>query len=274
MRRNNLYLEKIIKKAIMEQDEVVPAPPKSSDEVVPAPPVVQYRIVGADGNTDPEKYTAQQLKSKNLTADSLVYNKALGGWKPIKEVPELSSVIAGGASPESTNKSPQTNNDTTQTTEEKQVETFFTYCPTTKGVLDQAAKKIVELTNQEINSAASVEEAEEIRNKAFEKMGEDNKKNLGYCKSELKGSGRGDIQQILTKFEPAIKTLLNKTAADLGKKALSGGVNLLVGLVTKKLGGGALTQSGVSNAVAESLIKKNTKNNLIEIYNRKNRRRY
>jgi hypothetical protein len=261
----------------MEQDEI-PAPPAgASGDDVPPPPTqstVTYNIIGADGKTDPTKYTIDQLKGKNLTADSYVYNKTLGAWKQIKDVPELNSVIVGGTSPESRNKSPQTNNNTTQTTEEKQVESFFTYCPTTKGLLDQAAKKILELTNQDINSAASVEEAEEIRNKAFEKMGEDNKSNLGYCKQELKGSGRGDIQQILTKFEPAIKTLLNKTAADLGKKALTGGVNLLVGLATKKLGGGALTQSGVSNAVAESLIKKNTKNNLIEIYNRKNRRRY
>lgn len=262
MNKNNTYFERIIRRAIMEQDEVPAAPTSSGGDVPAAPPQPKYYILGADGKTDPTAYTADELKSKNLTSDSIVNNKTLGGWKPIKDVPELSGVIS--ASPDK-QASPQQNT-TTQTTEEKQVESFFTYCPTTKGLLDQAAKKILDLTNQAINSAESVEKAEEIRNNAFEKMGDDNKKNLGYCKSELRGSGRGDIQQLLAKFEPAIKTLLNKTAADLGKKALSGGVNLLVGLVTKKIG-------GVSNAVSESLIKKNTKNHLIEVYNRKNRRR-
>ena len=270
--KNKLYLERIIKKALMEQNEPGGPPPVNSGTPPPvsSTPEASYYVSIGGKDSDQKQYTPTQMKSMNLSGEDKVWKTGYSDWKPIKDVPELSSVIS--ASPDK--QAPPQQNTTTQTTEEKQVESFFSYCPTTKGLLDQAAKKILELTNRDINSAATVEEAEEIRNNAFVKMGEDNKKNLNFCKGELRGSGRGDIQQILAKFEPAIKTLLNKTAADLGKKALSGGVNLLVGLVTKKLGGGSLTQSSVSNAVSESLIKKNTKNNLIEIYNKKNRRRY
>lgn len=262
--KNKLYLERIIKKALMEQNEPGGPPPVNSGTPPPvsSTPEAKYYVSIGGKDSDKQQYTPTQMKGMGLSGEDKVWQTGYPDWKMIKDVPELSSVIS--ASPDK--QAPPQQNTTTQTTEEKQVESFFTYCPTTKGLLDQAAKKILELTNRDINSAETVEEAEEIRNNAFEKMGESNKNNLGYCKSELKNSGRGDIQQLLAKFEPAIKTLLNKTAADLGKKALSGGVNLLVGLVTKKL--------GVSNAVSESLIKKNTKNNLIEIYNKKNRRRY
>ena len=266
MKKNDIYFERIIRRVLKEEPTGEPtgAPSTGPTGVPPGTEEVKYYTYENKQNAGP--FTVEELKNKKWNDDSYVWSEKDGtAWVQVKTIPELSTALKGGTTPANTQASPQQNT-TTQTTEEKQVESFFTYCPTTKGLLDQAAKKILDLTNQAINSAESVEKAEEIRNNAFEKMGDDNKKNLGYCKSELRGSGRGDIQQLLAKFEPAIKTLLNKTAADLGKKALSGGVNLLVGLVTKKIG-------GVSNAVSESLIKKNTKNHLIEVYNRKNRRR-
>jgi len=289
MRRNNLYLEKIIKKAIMEQDEVVPPPPKSSDEVVPnppvktsEPPVVYYRIVGADGNTDPDKYTAQQLKSKNLTADSLVYNKALGDWKPIKEVPELSDVLSS-APPVTQNKAPETTD-----SDVAAAEGFFKYCPNVAALTKTSSKDLLDKYTADINATTDFAEKERLRAEAIEKMAQSNKNDLKNCESEFKASKtqtQAQKEDVLSQYRSTINNLLRKTAADLGKKALVGGVNLATNLITKKLtgegsstaisaNGGSGSQSGVSNTVAESLIKKNTKNHLIEIYNRKNRRRY
>ena len=49
MRKNNLYLERMIKKALMEQNEEVPAPPSAGEGDVPPPPSTSqaiYSIVG------------------------------------------------------------------------------------------------------------------------------------------------------------------------------------------------------------------------------------
>ena len=54
---------------------------------------------------------------------------------------------------------------------------------------------------------------------------------------------------------------------ELGKKALKAGGNLLLNIANK-----ALQDKGLGSLKLENTLKKNTKNHLIEIYNRKNRR--
>lgn len=270
MKKNSTYFERIIKRALMEQDEV-PAPPPSGDEV-PAPPsqsTVTYYIVGADGKTDPSKYSAEQLKTKNLTADSLVYNKTLGAWKPIKDVPELSGVIS--ASPSNKQAEPSSGDVTMDTPPPGASKSFFDYCPTAKGKRDMTNKNYANLQQQETDLAMSrgggLEEVNTIADKYFKAQGDFDKKTfLGSCMDELKIALKDKPEEVL-KFQGPLNKWLAKDGKELGKKALTAGGNILLNIANK-----ALQAKGLGSLKMENTIKKNTKNSLIEIYNRKNRR--
>ena len=170
MRKNNLYLEKLIRRAIMEQDEI-PAPPAgASGDDVPPPPTqstVTYNIIGADGKTDPTKYTIDQLKGKNLTSDSYVYNKTLGAWKQIKDVPELNSVIAasGSSAPTSKSAAPVSDNATMDQPIEGAQKSFMEYCPNAKRLRDTTLNAYNKQMEGELGSVADVEEVNTIYDK-------------------------------------------------------------------------------------------------------------
>lgn len=272
MRRNNLYLEKIIKKAIMEQDEAVPPPPTSGGEDVPPPPTqstTTYSIVGADGKTDPNKYTIDQLKTKNLTADSYIYSKATG-WKMVKEVPEVNNIIAasggGGSSAAPTAKTSE--NVTMDQPIAGAQKSFMEYCPNAKTGRDMTIKAYNSQMEKEITGAADVEEINTIYDKYMGYQGQfDKDKFLKPCMDELKVSLKGQ-PEVIQKFQSAFNQWIAKDGKDLAKKALSAGGNVLLNLANK-----ALKAKGLG-AIAENTIRKNTRNHLIEVYNMKNRRRY
>lgn len=274
MIRNNLYLEKIIKKAIMEQDEAVPAPPSAGEGDVPPPPSTSqaiYSIVGSDGKTDPNKYTLDQLKAKNLTADSYIYAKSLGGWKMVKEVPEVNNIIAaagstGGSSAAPTAKTGE--NVTMDQPIEGSQKSFMEYCPNAKSGRDMTLKAYNSQMEKEITGAADVEEINTIYDKYMGYQGQfDKDKFLKPCMDELKVTLKGQPGMI-QKFQSAFNQWIAKDGKEFAKKALSAGGNMLLNLANKTLKAKGL------GTITENIIKKNTKNHLIEIYNRKNRRRY
>jgi hypothetical protein len=270
MRKNNLYLEKLIRRAIMEQDEI-PAPPVgASGDDVPPPPTqstVTYNIIGADGKTDPTKYTVDQLKGKNLTADSYVYNKTLGAWKQIKDVPELNSVIAAGGNG---NKSaaPVSDNATMDQPIEGSQKSFMEYCPNAKRLRDTTLNAYNKQMESELGSVADVEEVNTLYDKYTGYQGQfDKDKFLKPCMDELKVTLKGQ-PELIQKFQSAFSQWMAKDGKELAKKALSAGGNVLLNLANKTLKAKGL------GGLTENIIKKNTKNHLIEIYNKKNRRRY
>ena len=94
----------------------------------------------------------------------------------------------------------------------------------------------------------------------------DKDKFLKPCMDELKVTLKGQPEMI-QKFQSAFNQWIAKDGKELAKKALSAGGNVLLNLANKTLKAKGL------GAITENIIKKNTKNHLIEIYNRKNRRR-
>jgi hypothetical protein len=274
MNRNNTYFERIIKRALMEQDEV-PAAPTSSGDEVPVPPsqsTITYYILGADGKTDPTKYTADQLKTKNLTSDSVVNNKTLGGWKPIKDVPELSSIISSSPNKQATPSSSSSGDVTMDAPPPGASKSFFDYCPTAKGKRDMTNKNYANLQQSETDMAISrgggLEEVNTIADKYFKAQGDFDKKTfLGSCMDELRLALKDKPEEVL-KFQGPLNKWLAKDGKELGKKALTAGGNILLNIANK-----ALQAKGLGSLKMENTIKKNTKNNLMEIYNRKNRRR-
>ena len=273
MRKNNLYLEKLIRRAIMEQDEI-PAPPAgASGDDVPPPPTqstVTQNIIGADGKTDPTKYTIDQLKGKNLTSDSYVYNKTLGAWKQIKDVPELNSVIAasGSSAPTSKSAAPVSDNATMDQPIEGSQKSFMEYCPNAKRLRDTTLNAYNKQMEGELGSVADVEEVNTIYDKYTGYQGQfDKDKFLKPCMDELKVTLKGQ-PELIQKFQSAFGKWMAKDGKELAKKALSAGGNVLLNLANK-----ALQAKGLGS-LTEHRIRKNTKSHLIEIYNLKNRRRY
>jgi hypothetical protein len=268
MRNNNLYLERIIKRAIFEQNEKAVPPPVEDAQPAKVPPPVEdeqkYFLSVNKQKSDGKEYTSSEMKSMGLSGDIKVWKDGFTNWTPIKDVPELSDVLSS-APPVTQNKAPEPTD-----TDVAAAEGFFKYCPNVAKIMKSASETLLSNYTKSINAATDPAEQERLKAEAYEKMAESNKNDLKSCESEFKSSKtmtNADKENVLGQYRSTINNLLRKTASDLGKKALVGGVNLATSLITKKLG-------GVSNAVAESLIKKNTKNNLIEIYNRKNRRRY
>lgn len=269
MNKNNTYFERIIRRAIMEQDEVPAAPTSSGGDVPAAPPQPKYYILGADGKTDPTAYTADELKSKNLTSDSIVNNKTLGGWKPIKDVPELSSVISSSPNKQAT---PSSSGDVTMDVAPAgSSKSFFDYCPTAKGARDSQTKNYANLQQSETDLAISrgggLEEVNAIADKYFEAQGAFDKNTfLKRCMGELKSALPDKPEEVL-KFQAPFSKWMSTDGKELGKKALKAGGNILLNIANK-----ALQAKGLGSLKLENTLKKNTKNHLIEIYNRKNRR--
>jgi len=113
-----------------------------------------------------------------------------------------------------------------------------------------------------------LEEINAIANKYFTAQGDFDKETfLGACMEELKGVLRGNNAEIL-KFQGPYNKWMATDGKELGKKALKAGGNILLNLANK-----ALQAKGLGSIKFENTLKKNTKNNLMEIYNRKNRRR-
>lgn len=272
MRNNNLYLERIIKRAIFEQNEKAVPPPAEGGQPAKVPPPVEddqkYFLSINKKNSDGKEYTASDIKAMGLSGDIKVWKDGFANWTPIQDVPELSGVLSS-APPVTQNKAAEPTD-----TDVAAAEGFFKYCPNVAKIMKSASETLLSNYTKSINAVTDPAEQERLKAEAYEKMAESNKNDLKNCESEFKSSKtmtNADKENVLSQYRSTINNLLRKTAADLGKKALVGGVNLATSLITKKLGG---TQGAVSNTVAESLIKKNTKNHLIEIYNRKNRRRY
>lgn len=272
MKRNNLYLDRLIRKSIMEQNETIPLPPTSGAEDIPAPPtqnVVKYNIVGKDGKTDPTAYTVEELKTKNLKADSYIYTKSLGGWKMVKDVPEVNGAIA------SSNPTTDANSTKEPTGEEKLDEpiegtqkSFMEYCPNAKKLRDTTLNAYNKQMETELAKAENVEEVNATYDKFTGYQGQfDKDKFLKPCMSELKVTLKGQPDLIM-KYESAFNQWMSKDGKELAKKALSTGGNILL-----KLANNALKAKGLGS-ITENIIKRKTKNHLIEIYNRKNRRRY
>lgn len=256
----------------MEQDEAVPDPPTSGGEDVPPPPtqsITKYSILGADGKTDPNKYTLDQLKTKNLTADSYIYTKSLGGWKMVKEVPEVNNIIAAsGSNSSATPTAKSSENETMDKPIEGAQKSFMEYCPNAKSGRDMTLKAYNSQMEREITGAGDVEEINTIYDKYMGYQGQfDKDKFLKPCMDELKLTLKGQ-PDLIQKFQSAFNQWMAKDGKDLAKKALSAGGNVLLNLANK-----ALKTKGLPT-LTERAIRKNTKNHLIEIYNRKNRRRY
>ena len=270
MNKNNTYFERIIRRAIMEQAEI-PPPAGSSQETIAPPTEVKYRLVGADGKTDMvNEYTANELKSKNLNADSWVYNKeALGGWKKIKDVPELSSVISASPDKQATPPSGDVTMDAAPAGASK---SFFDYCPKAKAGRDTQTASYTKMQQRDIDDSISkgggLEEVNAIAEKYFKAQGDFDKGTfLGACMEELKGVLKGNNEEIL-KFQGPYNKWMATDGKELGKKALKAGGNILFNLANK-----ALQAKGLGALKFENTLKKNTKNSLMEIYNRKNKRR-
>ena len=266
MNRSNAHFERIIKRVLME-DEEIPVPP-SGDDAPPPPPsqsTVTYSIVGTDGKTDPNKYTAEQLKTKNLKADSYVYNKTLGGWKKIQEVPELSGIVAA-AGVDPTNKvSDDVAMDVPIAGAQK---SFMEYCPTAKNSRDLALKAYNKQMETEMSKAADADTITTVYDKFAGLQGTfDKSRFLKPCMDELRITLKGQ-PELIGKYESALNQWMKKDGKELAKKALSAGGNVLLSLTNK-----VLKSKGLGDLKFENTLKKNLKSNLMEVYNQKNRRR-
>ena len=249
------------------EDEEIPVPP-SGDDAPPPPPsqsTVTYSIVGTDGKTDPNKYTAEQLKTKNLKADSYVYNKTLGGWKKIQEVPELSGIVAA-AGVDPTNKvSDDVAMDVPIAGAQK---SFMEYCPTAKNSRDLALKAYNKQMETEMSKAADADTITTVYDKFAGLQGTfDKSRFLKPCMDELRITLKGQ-PELIGKYESALNQWMKKDGKELAKKALSAGGNVLLSLTNK-----VLKSKGLGDLKFENTLKKNLKSNLMEVYNQKNRRR-
>lgn len=267
MNRSNAHFKRIIKRVLME-DEEIPVPP-SGDDAPPPPPsqsTVTYSIVGADGKTDPNKYTAEQLKTKNLKADSYVFNKTLGAWKKIQEVPELSSIIAATAGVDPTNKvGDDVAMDVPIAGAQK---SFMEYCPTSKKSRDSALNAYNKQMDAEMVKAADADSITTIYDKFAGLQGTfDKSRFLKPCMDELRITLKGQ-PELIGKYESAVTQWMKKDGKELAKKALSAGGNVLLNLANK-----ALKTKGLGNLKFENTLKKNLKSNLMEVYNQKNMKR-
>lgn len=265
MNRNSAHFERIIKRVLMEgPGDDIPAPP--SGDVIPAPPsqsTVTYNIVGPDGKADLTAYTAEQLKTKNLKADSYVYNKTLGGWKKIQEVPELSSIITSTGGDGTNNVNDNITMDVPLPGTEK---SFMEYCPTAKRSRDSALNAYNKQMDAEMLKAADADAITVIYDKFAGLQGTfDKSRFLKPCMDELRITLKGRPDQI-TKYESAVNQWIKKDGKELAKKALSAGGNILLNLANK-----ALKSKGLGSMKFENTLKKNLKNNLMEVYNQKNR---
>jgi len=274
MKKNDLYFERIIKRVLKEAPTGEPtgAPSTGPTGAPPATEEVKYYTYENKQNAGP--FTVEELKNKKWNDDSYVWPEKDGtAWVQVKTIPELSTSLKGGSTPANKEATPSSSGDATMDTPPPGAsKSFFDYCPTAKGARDSQTKNYANLQQSETDLAISrgggLEEVNTIADKYFKAQGDFDKKTfLGSCMDELRLALKDKPEEVL-KFQGPLNKWMAKDGKELGKKALTAGGNLLLNIANK-----ALQAKGLGSLKMENTIKKNTKNNLMEIYNRKNRRR-
>lgn len=273
MKKNDIYFERIIRRVLKEEPTGEPtgAPSTGPTGVPPATEEVKYYTYENKQNAGP--FTVEELKNKKWNDDSYVWPEKDGtAWVQVKTIPELSTSLKGGSTPANKQATPSSSGDVTMDAAPAGAsKSFFDYCPRAKAGRDTQTASYTKMQQRDIDDSISkgggLEEVNAIADKYFEAQGDFDKDTfLGACMGELKLALRDKPDEVL-KFQAPFNKWMATDGKELGKKALKAGGNLLLNLANK-----ALQAKGLGSLKIENTLKKNVKNNLMEIYNRKNRR--